>query len=100
MVDIDRLYKGARVLIVDDWVPPHRENFHGDMDRYLGTVMTVKDLFDYKVKMEEDAHDPNREGGWNWFPEMIAEICDNIMWDEDESIQVEESEFYRILAGG
>lgn len=65
---------GDKVLIVDKWVEEDgRQNHDGEMDKWLGKVMTVKSRNDTYAYMEEDQDDENCfDGGWFWYPEMIA----------------------------
>lgn len=48
----------------------------GDMDKYLGTVMTIAETHDRNsYKMEEDSND-NGKHGWYWYDEMIEGLAD------------------------
>ena len=66
---------GDKVLIVDKWVAKDgRQNHDGEMDKWLGQVMTVKSDNGAYLHMEEDQHDEDSVfgEGWFWYPEMIA----------------------------
>lgn len=69
---------GDKVLIVDKWVKSYEDgglqNCDGEMDKWLGKVMTVKTNKGTYIHMEEDQHDEGSfsDGGWFWYPEMIA----------------------------
>lgn len=77
MVDIRDLYPGCKVRIVDRWVSGCHQAPSGDMNHWLGAVMTVQEIQPGGfVIMEEDAGDgPTFQGGhWRWFPAAIAEV--------------------------
>ncbi len=59
---------GDRVQIVDQWSPFTEENTYGYMDKYLGTVMTVRVVDEQmqEYRMQEDRCDPHITGGWYW----------------------------------
>lgn len=59
---------GDRVQIVDQWSPFIAENLSGRMDKYLGTVMTVRIVDEQmqEYRMEEDEYDTHMHGGWFW----------------------------------
>ena len=66
---------GDRVRIVDKWPPNGKafQNRDGLMDKYLGTVMTIKRVSNYSdgyYTMEEDGQDGYRK--WQWFEAAIA----------------------------
>lgn len=64
---------GDRVRIVD-----HRTdnmNHFGEMDKWLGKVMTIRDLFSPGYWMEEDCGD-NHGRGWLWDDSMIAGLAE------------------------
>lgn len=67
--EFDKLKVGDKVKIVDvktgaGW------NGYGKMDRWLGKIMTVRDIDPYGVvRMREDADE--NEGGWYWGSSMI-----------------------------
>ena len=67
MVDMKDLRVGDRVKIVDGWNAYTSENSAGKMDKWLGAVMTVKEIYDGFCIMKEDQND--RTGffhGWSW----------------------------------
>ena len=58
MVDIRDLYPGCKVRIVNQWAPSCHQAPSGDMDRWLGSVMTVQEITSKGyVIMEEDTGD-------------------------------------------
>lgn len=72
MVKQQERYKvGDRVRIVDKWTPGCFQNFGGLMDKWLGKVMTIRQVRGCAYLMEEDRHE--RLGmGWVWHPAAIA----------------------------
>lgn len=73
MVPIEQLCIGDKVRIVDVWPAPHREATSGGMDHWLSKVMTVREVRESCVRMEEDETEFDG-AGWFWFPEMLAEV--------------------------
>jgi len=73
-IDLFNLPEGTRVKIVDEWRKEGgMQNQNGDMDKYLGTILEIKDqnkttggIF-YHVKDEYDDY-------WYWFPEFFEAI--------------------------
>lgn len=67
MVDIATLHPGDRVKIVDKWRLDGLcgENTIGKMNKYLGTIMTVRDVDGYNCRMCEDEADCFGNG-WVW----------------------------------
>ena len=78
MVNLQDLYVGCQVRIVDQWVANCHPNQHGEMDRWLGQPMTVRSIHTSAgyVYMEEDAGTgpAYQDGRWRWFAPSIAEI--------------------------
>jgi len=71
---------GDRVRIVSRWCGDGRENNEGEMDQYLGTVMTIREFHhnwrgDAVYSMEEDQDDPCHLSGWFWFHSMIEGLA-------------------------
>ena len=56
------------------------------MDKFLGTVMTVREVYDDYCYMEEDKTDRHGRAGWLWYPDMIA-------WKTDDEIEFDDSLF-------
>lgn len=56
---------GDKVLIVSKWNDHTEENPEGRMDKYLGTVMTIRNIVRGGYKMQEDKNDYNNDG-WFW----------------------------------
>lgn len=65
IVKQDKYKVGDKVKIVDKFLPDSGVNSSGLMDKYLGTIMTIKADRGYCYKMVEDAHD-NFGHGWAW----------------------------------
>lgn len=63
MVPIEELRVGDRVRIVDKWDANTGEASDGSMDKYLGTIMTIRKFDGGDAKMIEDVDD---HGGWYW----------------------------------
>ena len=70
IVKQDRYEVGDKVKIVDAWVPGCGQNSSGLMDKWLGKIMTIREVKCLHCCMEEDQGD--RPGGWNWFAPAIA----------------------------
>lgn len=95
VVNIDDLQVGDRVEIVREWHALSGQNGSGRMDKYLGTVMTVREVCidEESIRMEEDAED-GFGNGWVWNKYCINRIVDDddiFEFDEDEL-----SDFFRI----
>lgn len=66
IVKLDKYEIGDKVKIVDAWTDKTWENSEGLMDKYLGTVMTIRDITQKgKYKMHEDKTDFDGDG-WFW----------------------------------
>lgn len=69
MIDLVTLSPGDQVRVVSSWVPDksgsENWNLHGEMDKWLGTIMTVDRVYVGYVRMKED------EGWWAWYEEML-----------------------------
>lgn len=70
---------GDRVLISREWSDAALAivNSNGRMDKYMGTVMTIRGYSGEYYKMEEDQGDENRIGGWLWDDVMIDGPADD-----------------------
>lgn len=83
MVNIQCLSPGMKVKIVDEWSPNCHRNPDGNMDKYLGRIVTILEVLNDFATIEEDTGDGPRhqEGHWRW-----NKYCfDYIVCDEDES---------------
>lgn len=77
--EFQSLEPGMVVRIVSKWVDPEDgfQNPDGDMDKYLGTNMTIREAVDRDfgyVQMYEDIDDPMAPGGWMWNETLIDHI--------------------------
>lgn len=68
---------GDKVRIVSEWGKGCCQNLNGEMDKWLGKVMTVRDVGITTYRMVEDAED-NVGYGWCWTENCIAGLaCEN-----------------------
>ena len=65
---------GDKVRIVSKWGPHCGQNPSGRMDKYLGTVMTIRQVSLDGYRMEED-HGEHMGDGWYWFENCIAGLA-------------------------
>lgn len=84
MIEISKLSPGDKVKIVDEWCDGCWQNSNGDMDHWLGEIMTVREVYkpDDCVLMEEDIHECYGGGGWHWYSPAI----DYIVEPEDQAL--------------
>ena len=54
MVELKDLAPGMKIKIVDEWVPGCRQNYDGQMDHWLGKIVTVKEKRSTIFLIEED----------------------------------------------
>lgn len=90
MVNIADLRPGDMVRIVDHWGPECYANPNGQMDHWLGQIMTVRGLsesLEYALMQEDDGE--FNGGGWSWFPEAIAEV---VMDNEEQDYEAASDE--------
>lgn len=71
---------GDRVRIVSKWSGCCHQNKQGNMDLWLGKVMTIRECCDDFYYMEEDKNE-NAGTGWLWYEEAIVGFA------EDEKIE-------------
>lgn len=90
MIDLSMLEPGTKVKIVNRWHGTGH-NLVGHMDKYLGTIMTVREVNDYEVRMVEDECD---NGGWFWYENMIEYIVEDTL-----ATRFDESEFLSLIGG-
>ena len=93
MVDISELRVGDKVKIVDQWNNHCFQNPYGQMDSYLGSVVTVKDIFHVKnpyfVIEEDNRHEfPGcfQDERWAFLPATI----DYIVQDDDDDFATDD----------
>jgi len=80
MVPIEHLSPGMRVKIVDHWVSGCNQNSKGLMDKYLGQVVTVLNVHDGYVTIEEDFGESisiKRNHHWAWNSKCIDHIVED-----------------------
>lgn len=65
-----QLKVGDKVKIVDKWVGVD-QNHEGLMDKWLGKVMTIREILSTDLKMVEDKDENNFLEGWFWDRYMI-----------------------------
>lgn len=65
---------GDKVRIVSEWGKGCYQNPKGKMDKWLGKVMTVRDVDITLYRMVEDIED-NEWGGWVWRENCIAGLA-------------------------
>lgn len=81
MVDIKNLFPGARVKIIDEWVDGCKQNWRGEMDHWLGQIVTVRSTNGVYFTIEEDEGEILEQNGhWHWFPQSV----DRIVNEEEE----------------
>ncbi len=66
IVKQDSYKVGDKVKIVDAWTGLTNENSDGEMDKWLGKTMTIRDNSGYNYRMIEDLEDSCTFGGWYW----------------------------------
>lgn len=85
MVDIKMLRPGTKVKVVDQWPVACGFNHSGNMDKYLGQIVTVLETNIVSVLIEEDAGEhPYLKGGhfhWN------RRCFDHIVEDKKEDAE-------------
>ena len=78
MVNIKQLKVGDRIKIVDEWAKDGscRENKRGEMDEFLGRVLTVcaGPAGDWDFVRCEESRDGCDGRGWNWFAPAIEYV--------------------------
>ena len=88
MVNAEDLYPGCKVRIVDEWVTGCHQNSGGEMDCWLGKIMTVKQIHighreNLCVSMEEDGQKGRH---WIWYLPAIPEIITEDFPDVEDLI--------------
>ena len=70
------LRPGDKVRIVDEWVVGSsgifRHNFSGQMDKWLGSVVTISSVHSPYAGMSGYYRIAEDCEKWSWFPEMIS----------------------------
>lgn len=85
MVELIKLYPGCKVKIVDKWVTGCHQNPSGQMDRWLGQIMTVDHVSSNYVYMIEDkGYGPIHQGNrWRWLAPSISDIVQDLPQVDD-----------------
>ena len=65
---------GDKVRIVSEWGKGCWQDLNGGMDKWLGKVMTVRDVGATTYRMVEDTED-NDWGGWVWKENCIEGLA-------------------------
>ena len=65
---------GDKVRIVSEWGKGCWQNLNGEMDKWLGKVMTVRRVGATTYRMVEDTED-NDWGGWVWKENCIEGLA-------------------------
>lgn len=77
MVNIEDLYPGMRVKIVDEWCKGCIQNINGAMDKWLGEIVTIRNIIprggSARFYIEED------DQNWVWNPYMVEYIGEESM---------------------
>lgn len=64
--------------MVDSWNGYCNQNYDGEMDHWLGKIVTVKEKRSTIFLIEEDDGEcPFQNGHWHWFPEAVDHIVDD-----------------------
>lgn len=84
------LKPGDKVRIVKEKVGVEWD-WKDKMDKWMGEVMTVREVLDICVKMEEDKEEHLE--GWFWYPEMIEckvedEPSDRLVMEREETRKI------------
>ena len=101
MVWVGDISPGIRVKIVDEWGPGCHQNWSGRMDKFLGKILTVREIIDDLplggyFTVEEDAGSGGLEGDghWAWFPAAVEFVI-----PEEEIDAPTESQIDRLIEG-
>ena len=92
MVDVNTLRPGMKVKIVGHWVPGCHQNSRGDMDRYLGQVVTILrvDEDGFALIEEDEGECLHQDGGhWYWNSNCFECIVDDVQDDFEASSENE-----------
>ena len=101
MVDVKTLSPGDTVKIVGEWCSGCHQNNDGEMDHWLGKMMTVREVVDdgdsygMYVEMEEDINEYDGDG-WDWFPAAI-ECVISCAADNDNEFYIDDAELMSVL---
>lgn len=96
MVDIKDIVPGAKFQIVDEWNDKCHQNMEGLMDKYLGTICTVKNVLNSgrSFSIFEDQNEEGWGGGWVWNAYCVNYYIDDSHMDK---ISISEEEFNAII---
>ena len=75
-----KYFIGDRVEIVSQWNEKTNENKKGEMDKWLGATMTIRNCQDEKrgfYKLAEDTGERFDGKGWTWNEACFAGYADN-----------------------
>lgn len=91
MVDLCMLTPGMKVKIVDHWVDGCCPNNYGKMDKFIGSIVTIYNVYGDYATINEDC------GHWLW-----TKHCFDCIIDECEDKPMEtasEQEIYAMIFG-
>ena len=93
--DISGLRPGDKVRIISSWLPGRicHEASSGKMDRWLGQVMTVREVYgtdDCFMEEDIDEYRGNVRPGWVWNKYCIDEILSPDYEDETEEVSLDD----------
>lgn len=73
---------GDKVRIVSKWSIGCMENSNGKMDKYRGTIMTVREVCNGFYRMVED-HEERCGDGWCWYEPAISGLVSTTFTKKD-----------------
>lgn len=94
---------GWKAVIVKEWQDGSLENSCGKMDKWLGKTMTVKEVCDGRLYMEEDIgcrkYEPSI--GWCWYAPSIERVFQPVANGSNDSVfeTASSDELNRLLFG-
>lgn len=102
MIDISMLQVGDKIRVVNIWPVGGRQNNSGLMDKYLGQILTVREIVPTEkfCRVLEDMSDRNyspTEKGWAWYSELIDEIVFDKTDEMDDVNPASQSELRAFL---
>lgn len=99
MVDLCMLTPGMKVKIVDQWVDGCCQSNTGEMDKFLGRIVTICNVYGIYATINEDEGDCSfrTDGHWSWNKHCFDCIIDEC---EDKPMETaSEQEIYAMIFG-